>query len=438
MKCIGVIFVFCLAAMYARSQPGKVVHLSILDATDSLAISKAHISSVNKTYVTDRNGIVRLPLNIGSRISISHISYPDTSLLITESQHAYTLYLTPLVHSLSTVSINGKPYEIFSPEETHVFDYDFMGDTLLALTYERQKMMRRAEFQSREMYLGCRLVVVSPSGSILFTKHLSHLISGFYRDGLNQLFILGDNTAELVSIDSFGPILTQVDMTLFDEQIKPLKASSSTAYFYDDQSWDYPEFTHYQKSKENGESKSLRTVRDDFTMELFRASYKYMGNRDKLKAIRLETETGIDKEIFGAYMSGFQHSLYYEPIYAPLFQLGDTTAIFDHHNAFIFFHDDHGKALDSIPMSYCEKEAGKFDKQLIQCRDGQDIYAMYKKSGRKYLRQVNLENGSAEEKIELYYPYPEHIKVVKDRVYYIYRKNDGKSTKHLFAEDLYE
>ncbi len=436
MKCKFVLFILLLGAILCQAQSSHTVLIEVLDAADSSAVSNAHITLGKQTKATDRSGTAFFRMSNSRRITISHISYVDTSVAFNIRQQHLTVYLQLELQSLPSVSINGKPYEIFSPEETHVFDYDFMGDTLLVLTYEKEKMMRRQEFQSRDMYLGCRLIVVSPKGSILFTKKLSHLISGFHRDGLNQLFLMGDNSASLVTMATYGPILTQMDMNIFNEQIMPLKASNSSAYFFDDQSWDYPEFTHYSKSKESGESKPIRTIRDDFTMELFRAAYKYMGNRDKLKAIRLETETGIDKEIFGAYMSGFQNSLYYEPIYAPIFQLGDSTAIFDHHNDLIFFHDQNGEAIDSIPLGYCEKQVGKFDKKLIQCQGGQDIYAMYKKNGRKYLREVNLQNGSAGEKIELYYPYPEHIKVVNDRVYYIYRKNDKLSTKHLFAEDL--
>jgi hypothetical protein len=173
-------------------------------------------------------------------------------------------------------------------------------------------------------------------------------------------------------------------------------------------------------------------------MELFRAAYKYMSNRDKLKAIRLEYDTGIDKEIYGAYMSGFQHSLYYQSIYAPMFCLGDTTAIFDHHNHFIYFHNMLGQPVDSIELSYCEKTMGKFDRQLVQDPKSEDIYAVYKKSGRKFLRKVSLKNGRAGDKIALYYPYPEKIKVVGNRVYYVYRKTEGRNTKHLYAEHISE
>jgi hypothetical protein len=171
-------------------------------------------------------------------------------------------------------------------------------------------------------------------------------------------------------------------------------------------------------------------------MELFRAEYKYMDNRDKLTAIRMETKTGIDKEIYGAYMSGFQHSLYYREIYAPLFSINDSVLIFDHHNDLLFIHDRQGHAIDSLAISYHQARRKKFSQKLIRDRGSDKFYGLFHKNGRGFLRPINLLTGEGGNFIEMYYRYPENMKVRDNRVYYVYRKTGSAKTRHLFVEKL--
>lgn len=438
MKLFLRIMMMCFLSGHLIAQESRIVSIQILDKETQNAITGAHIQYENELKVSGQHGWTLIEISGKTKVEISHISYRDTNLYIYPGREFVSIYLQSKISNLPEAQVSNEAYAVFSPETTHVFDYEFIADTLLVLTYEKEQMFRKEQEQSEDMFLGCELVVVSPSGNIIHTSTLPDYTIGFHRDGLNQLFVKGKKFAKMVSFTSFGPSFTDVDYDIFISQILPLKNSSELAYYFDDQVWDYPEFTHYSKTISEGEVSTIRTVKDDFTMELFRAEYKYMSNREKLRAIRLEHETGIDKEIYGAYMSGFQFSLYYQPIYAPMFCLGDTAAIFDHHNGFIYFHELDGKPVDSIALNYNAKAMGKFDHQLVQDPTNRDVYAVYKKNGRKFLRKISLENGEARGKITLYYPYPEKIKVVGNRVYYVYRKTDGRNTKHLYAEHLSE
>ena len=73
------------------------------------------------------------------------------------------------------------------------------------------------------------------------------------------------------------------------------------------------------------------TITDARTLELFRSQYKYMQGRDKVIAMDLALETGIDAEIIAGYMTGFPDDLYFHPPYAPLFVINDTLCVFDHY-----------------------------------------------------------------------------------------------------------
>ncbi len=408
----------------------------LMDTSTQEPIHRAHLSCGARNFVSLRDGSFELKCRNSEMIEISHIGYQSISIDPEKLPNSLVIFLKPKQNELSTVEISDKPVEVFAPPSVHVFDFDFTGDTLIALTYEKWKMLRRQEAAGEPLYTGCHIELVNAVGEVIYRKALPDYISGLYRDPLGQLFLKGKDLYLHIRFSEKEILLNPVDGEVFKTKIEPLNAVSNTHWFYDNYSWDYPEFEHLAQGKDAEEFEKIRTIRDDFTMELFRAEYKYMSGYDKLRAIRLETQTGIDKEIFGAYMSGFQHSLYYQPLYAPAFAHKEELLIFDHHNDWLFMHNSRGEAVDSIPIAYHKATSKKFADLLLQDQEAQEFYAVYRKSGRNFLRNINLTDGSAGNTIELYHPYPEKIKVVNGSAYYIYRPVSSLQTRHLYREEI--
>ncbi len=412
---------------------------TLKDAVTGLPIYKAHLTCGSKTFVTDREGRFYLRCGHKDTLAITHIGYEN--VIISPDQAAsgsLHLVMFPGSNQLPEVEISDKPVGVYTPPSVHVFDFDFKGDTLIVLTYEKWKMVRRQEDASIPLYTGCHLELVDPAGKVIGRKVLPDFISKLYRDPLGQLFLIGKDGCMHIRFHENEVSLVPVEDKMFKDKIQPLNAHSSTHWFFDNYTRDFPEFAHFAQAKNADTETAIRTIRDDFTMELFRAEYKYMSGYDKLRAIRLEKQTGIDKEIFGAYMMGFQNSLFYQPLYAPAFFHTENLLIFDHHNDCLFVHDSEGKAQDSITTSYHHTRDKKFANEILQDRIDLTYYAVYRKSGRNFLRQVNLTDGTAGEQITLYHPYPEKLKVVNGSVYYIYRPVNSLQTRHLYREEIGE
>ena len=428
---------FCWVASGILGQGNVSCEGTLSDAVTGQPIYKAHLTCGSKTFVTDRSGRFYLRCGHKDTVSITHIGYEN--LLISPEQISGSplhLSMHPKSTQLQEVEISDKPVGVYTPPSEHVFDFDFVGDTLIVLTYEKWKMVRGQEDASTPLYIGCHLELVDPSGKVICRKALPDFISKLYRDPLGQFFLIGKDFCKHISFHGHEILLASVEADIFKSQIEPLNACSSTHWFFDNYTRDYPEFTHFAKAKNTDSQSEIRTIRDEFTMELFRAEYKYMSGYDKLRAIRLEKKTGIDKEIYGAYMTGFQNSLYYHPLYAPAFFHSENLFIFDHHNDWLFIHDTLGFAQDSIPIAYHKLRDKNFAELIIQDRVDQTFYAVYRKNGRNFLRQVQLTDGTAGEKITLYYPYPEKLKVVNGSVYYIYRPVNSLQTSHLYREEI--
>ncbi len=421
----------CLGAVQAAAQ----IQVTVLSAEDAKPVSGAHLAADGKIWNTDEQGVVYAPLKVGSKVRVSHLSFRDTIFTVGSKQRQ-TLYLFPATNILAGVNVSDKPYAVFAPEEEHVFDFCFRGDTLLVLTYEKERMMRKASQQSDELYTGCALVVIAPSGNILKRLPLPDYVTGFHKDFGQRTFILGNKFCKLVQVQKGKVSLWEVNLLDFEEKVLPVSARLNGSYYYDDYRWHYPEFSYFKYDTLTKQKARIRTISDAFTMELFRASYRHLQNHEKLRAWRMEKKTGIDKEVHAAYMSGFQNSPFYQELYAPLFVSRDTVYIFDHHNDRLFKHNENGSGIDSIEISYHRKSDVKFADKIATDTNQKSFWAVYKKTGKTILKAIDLQNGSTGKTHSLYHLYPENIRLHNGEVYYTYRKTGGEKTRHLFRERI--
>ena len=420
-------FISCLLALSATSQSRIVLR----SAVDSSSVPHANISWKKNLWTTDKAGSAYLNVPFGERVEISHISFRDTSIGINKESERF-IYLKPSSNILSGVTISDKPYAVFAPEKEHVFDYCFRGDTLLVLTYEKERMMRKVNEQSDEMYVGCALVVISPTGNIIASLPLPDFTTGFHH--FENTFVLGLDFCKVLRWKDTTPYLQNIDRSAFEEKIMPVKAVLKNQVYFDDFRWHYPEFTYFRYDITRNIKAKIRTICDDFTMELFRASYKYLKNRDKLKAWRMEMNTGVDKEVYAGYMAGFQKNLFYRSTYAPLFLMSDTLYIFDHYSDYIYRHHSLGTLLDSIPISYHRDKNFHFSEAVVKDSSEKRFWVVGRRGGKAVLKTIDLHNGKVEKSHSIYHIFPENIQVNKGHIYYIYRRTGSKKTKHLFVE----
>jgi len=425
-------YILVLISIHCFAQ--QQVQFYLVERDSKVPISNAYVYSDTDEATSNSNGLVKIDFNEKLQLKITHLSYRDTVVsfdaLLTD-----TIELTKAINVLKQVEVDSRPYIVFKSDEYHVFDYEFLGDTLLILTYEREKMFRRQEEQSDAIYLGCQILAISPSGNILTSRKLMDEIVGFHRDPLDQIYIKSRKAIYSVQYN-MQLSLAALDLKTFKEQVEPIKASLSNLLVVDNYRWHYPEFSYYSVKRNSDSLKLIRTIKDDFTMELLRSEYKYMNNRDKLLAYRQELETGVDKEVISAYKTGFQSSLYYQPCYAPVFSSDSLLWIFDHHAGFIFTHSLTNSLRDSVELGYTDGSRLKFDDLVLRDRKKPFFYSVFKKGAHKYLGRINLSSGDISELTKLYYPFPEKIKVQNGSAYYLYRKPESKNYTYLFAEKL--
>ena len=172
-------------------------------------------------------------------------------------------------------------------------------------------------------------------------------------------------------------------------------------------------------------------------MEFYRAEFKYLDNRTKVEMADLQIQTGIDKEIWTGALY-YTQSLYYEPIYAPLFKLNeDTLLILDHYKNLMFVYSPVEGIMDSVRISYHfdERRTG-WEEPLIQDPVTRKIYAVFQRSGYTYLYEINPLTGAVENSFRLFYKYIDGLQVRNGKAMYIYRPYESIQNKYLYSENI--
>jgi hypothetical protein len=137
-------------------------------------------------------------------------------------------------------------------------------------------------------------------------------------------------------------------------------------------------------------------------------------------------------------MSGFIQSMFYEPLYAPLFVINDTICIFNHHNDFLYHYNKQNKLIDSVKIAYHHpKNWREWKKQLFVDEAQNKVYAFFSKDGRHYLKQINHQTGREILTYKLQHHSAEKIKIKDGYVYYVYRPFGSTQERFLYREKIH-
>ena len=171
-------------------------------------------------------------------------------------------------------------------------------------------------------------------------------------------------------------------------------------------------------------------------MDMYQAEFKYVDVRTKIWAHNLQNETGIDKEdIVGA--SIFTQSIYYDPLYAPMYLKNDTIYVFDFYRDFMYkFVSDQG-VLDSVGVYFHHQPKKRgWENHMTQDLINDEIYGVFNRFGFTYIKPINLNTGATDGVFKLYYRYVEKIIVSDNYVYYTYRPFESTQKKFIYREKI--
>ena len=119
---------------------------------------------------------------------------------------------------------------------------------------------------------------------------------------------------------------------------------------------------------------------------------------------------------------------------APFNNLNDTICIFNTAVDSLELYSETGKIIKKVAASFL---ADKNYKSIIRDQEAKKLYALYKCNNIYSLSLININTGTTKSKISIpNYPFIENIKVSKDEIFFLYKKNINEEYKQLYKMPL--
>jgi hypothetical protein len=418
------------------AQKALIVYGKVLN-TSNKPIEGALVQVLNSNYNTlsDNKGafIISLPHKQHLSLLVKHISYNSK---VKEADVNETTDSVVLNFNLSFKEIpldpvlvkpKLKPDTIAYSGKFGIYDFDFYEDKYILLTAE--KNLSKAKIKLADY-----------NGKILSTTDIPEgggTAKELFHDYLGYTNVICENAIYRVMVYNNAFVIFALNAKDFNAFLKPIIDTINNKLIFSDYWKEYPAFNYYSYDEKNKTKSPIISISNADLLSIYNMEYYYMKPRQRLEAMELAEEYKIDKTVAAALMTGFTKSLFYDPLYAPLFILKDTICIFDHYKDALFHFDKHGKKLDSVAISYNHPKNWREWKRLMLKDDFENsIYAVYAKNGHKYIKLIDHHDGKDKGKYKLIFTSADKVKVRDGYIYYVYRPFESTQEKFLYRERI--
>ncbi|MBK9760278.1 MAG: hypothetical protein IPO90_10005 [Flavobacteriales bacterium] len=349
------------------------------------------------------------------------------------------ILLVPIEFELPSVPVTrAKPEVIFQRADVHAADLLINDEGLWVLAYKHPRMLREEAEAGEEILRDVRLVLLDTLFHEVTRCSVPEEVKGLRRDPANAVLIEGTTQAfSIARMEEGGLLLVPFGLEDLRQRVLPWTDTLAEHILGTNADRVMPRFDHLAYDPRSDSANVVCTVVDTFMMQLFRSEYKYLKGPEKVVAMNLASELGVDKEVVAGYMSGFQHNLWFKPVYGPLFVVGDTLLVFDHAKARLRKFTRDFREAGSALLSYLNKIEGRdWSGKLLQDRATQKLYAIFDRNGFFWLRPIDPVTGALGDRRRITYKYPERVQVYNDAVWYIYRPQESLQKRSIYREKL--
>ena len=434
---LTVFLVFICGTAPFYSQTSIIIKGKILEPEKKKPLSNISISMMNSTLGTtsDKNGKFELKLPALSHISLlfKGLGYKneikELDFSTNESEKEILIMMKTDSVSLEGVNVyaKAKPDTIFGTPKYSIADFNFYEDKFILLTFTKNMehtFIRLINETKKEI---SSTEVPMEGGE---AKELHQDYMGFTN-------IICKDSIYRIIIKNEKIILYPLPVKDFNALLKPVIDTIQHHLYFSNYSSDFPMFNYYQFDKKDSTYYSFTSIENKELMDLYRFEYYFLKPNEKLMARQLADEYKIDKHKAAAMMTGFTKSMYYTPLYAPLFVISDTIHVFDHYKNLLFHFNSSGKKLDSVNISYHHpKKWNDWKNHMVKDITEGNVFAIYSRDGRKYMKKINIKSGQDEGNYRIIHYSADRIKVRDNYIYYVYRPYESTQEKFLYREKI--
>ncbi|MEX1001863.1 MAG: hypothetical protein WDZ35_07100 [Crocinitomicaceae bacterium] len=430
------ILMICSLQLHAQK---LVLYGDIVDVEgDPVKGVKVFLSKTPKTYVlSDKNGRFYLSYqkDASDSLKFQTIKFAPYSTIISKRMEKralrkndsiyFEIVMPDRMFDIFEVRPN-TPDTLFGTQEYSVEDFSFLPDgRMILLTYE--KTLKK----------GAVLRLLDSNQTVINKYYVLGDAVELTEDYRGNIHLIGEERIYLIRVVRDHIRALQESREYYFKYVAPIIDTIGSNIYFSNFSEIYPAFDYLEFDREDSSYSTILQVEDSSMMEFYRAEFKYVDVRTKIWAHQKQIETGIDKEVWvGATV--FTNSIYYRPVYAPLFKTGeDTLVIFDHYKNKMFRYTPEEGFIDSTRISYhLHARRSGWEQPLLHDKVRGNVYALFEKGGYTYLSEIDKEKGIVKQSFKLHFKYVERIQIVDGKVFYIYRPFESIQKKYIYREKL--
>jgi hypothetical protein len=454
MKNARTLLLFCFVSatrLFAMADPIVRVQLLVVDSLSGSPIAGVHVKATfsvasartarSIVLVSDREGrsVLEVGANERVRLVLSHVSWNtvDRTFGAGELVDGATLRIAMLPRMVDIPEVvirRAAPEVVFQRADLHVGDHCVTADGVWVLAYEQPQLWHRQESAGEQLFRHAALHLLDT----LFREKASVALVGevrcLYRDHRGRVVVDGRSKAWVATAPGDSIALQEVDRNLVHEALLPWTDSIAGHLLGSTRNPDWPAFDHVAYDPVADVQHSICSVEDALVMELFRSQYKYMSGPDKVVAMDLELELGVEREVIAGYMTGFHKDIYFHVPYAPLFVVRDTLCVFDHARGAIRRFTSAMVPVDEVPMKHVRQRG--WSERLVQDPADDAVYALFAHGPRTVVRRLDPATGALGRQAVLAHPFPDEVQVHDGHAYYVYRPTGAVDHRTLYRETL--
>lgn len=367
----------------------------VLDAATGDAVVGANVfDPIRQTGTfTDQKGeftimIPQWPV----RLEVSSIGYEKFLLDIFErEEEGITIYLSPVSTDLPEVNVTAAKVatEVYAGP-VQVLDFLFYGENILTLIRNRDTGQEAVEWRSAQGFLIDSLpLALKGKGEKSLHQSCLGTVSIIAGGKVYQLVMEEDVMLGYLPAGDYHTYFWEVEKC----QLAYPDRVCYQLYRYLGQQVDYRMFLRGQDSSyvfySVANEQRIRQLFDDMAPKIL---------LDRTAADMTATHPDDLREIRNAQedLDGWKH-LFYQPVYCPVFGVGDKIAVFDHVHGELRFFTASGQALSSLPISYHLQE--NWGREVLLDEITGKFYTVFATKQGKQLNEIQRKDGSLGEPV---------------------------------------
>jgi len=393
---------FMLAYYTGSAQAGYKIRGYIFDSLTSEPVENAEIivSGFTKKAITDKTGFFLLTAPTPECEAELHCISYHTKKQVLSSALISIIYISHRSYNLSSVEISAnKPRDLMPGISYQIMDYEFSGENIILLAYERQSLFLP------------KLLLINSKGDTLSAVSVSKPLR-LCRDFEGKVHFMSKTTSYEINTDGNNISLCNPISNEDFERINNTIVCHDGHNYYLRQYMNNDQILNY---------------------------YNYNQTLDKLDCFRTITDIEtIRRNRHGVYFDGkeedirFQQLIMNSAVKAPLIKINDTIFLFNYLESRLEKYSITSDTLAHVDINFHRNKS--FSEDLFLDNEQSKVYAMYRDKGISQVKEISTNNGAILQTIDIPdFVFIEKIKIHDGTIYFLYKSKDLSEYKKLYT-----